>query len=251
MTRPSALSVSNLSIRFGGITAVNNVTLALPVGCRYALIGPNGAGKTTFVNLLSGALSPTGGEIWIGERNVTNLKMPLRTKLGLSRTYQINMLFPRLTSLEAIALAITERENMGGVWWKRLIDLRHVMNEAQSLLEGMRLIDQAKVPIAQLAYGKQRLLEIALALASKPRILLMDEPAAGVPPGESREVLDAVARLPDDISILFIEHDMDLVFRFAERIIVLTSGAILAEGGPEEIKRDERVRAAYLGSAHV
>ncbi|MDQ0314714.1 ABC transporter ATP-binding protein [Amorphus orientalis] len=251
MSATPALSVSGLTVAFGGIVAVNNVTLDLPVGARSALIGPNGAGKTTFVNLLTGTLKPTAGTIRIGDKDVTRLDTRARTKLGLTRTFQINTLFPHLTPLESVSLAIAEREDKGGIWWRRLGGFGAIRDEAEALLTQLRLIEHARTPTNELAYGKQRLLEIALALAAKPRILLLDEPAAGIPAGESREVFEVVDALPDDISVLFIEHDMQLVFRFARRIVVLTSGAILTEGTPDEIRANEEVRAAYLGGAHV
>ncbi|MGX1308968.1 branched-chain amino acid transport system ATP-binding protein [Amorphus suaedae] len=251
MSSVAALSVSGLTVAFGGIVAVNGVTLDLPVGARHALIGPNGAGKTTFVNLLTGTLKPTAGTIRIGAKDVTRLDTRARTKLGLTRTFQINTLFPHLTPLEAVSLAIAERDDLAGIWWKRLGGFGEVADEAEALLARLRLIEHARVPTGELAYGKQRLLEIALALAAKPRILLLDEPAAGIPAGESREVFEVVDALPDDISVLFIEHDMQLVFRFARRIVVLTSGAVLAEGTPDEIRRNDDVRAAYLGGTHV
>lgn len=251
MTSTSALSVAGLTVAFGGIVAVDHVTLDLPVGARHALIGPNGAGKTTFVNLLTGTLKPTAGTIRIGAEDVTRLDTRARVKRGLTRTFQINTLFAGLTPLEAVSLAISERDDLAGIWWRRLGSFGAVRDEAEALLASLRLIEHARVPTGELAYGKQRLLEIALALAAKPRILLLDEPAAGIPAGESREVFEVVDALPDDISVLFIEHDMQLVFRFARRIVVLTSGAVLAEGSPDDIRRNDDVRAAYLGGAHV
>lgn len=251
MTGTPALSVSGLTVAFGGIVAVNDVTFDLPVGARHALIGPNGAGKTTFVNLLTGTLKPTAGTIRIGDEDVTRLDTRSRVKRGLTRTFQINTLFAGLTPLEAVSLAIAERDDLAGIWWRRLGGFSAVRDEAEALLSSLRLIEHAQVPTGELAYGKQRLLEIALALAAKPRILLLDEPAAGIPAGESREVFEVVDALPDDISVLFIEHDMQLVFRFARRIVVLTSGSVLAEGSPDEIRRNDDVRAAYLGSTHV
>ena len=251
MTGTPALSVSGLTVAFGGIVAVNDVTFDLPVGARHALIGPNGAGKTTFVNLLTGTLKSTADTIRIGDEDVTRLDTRSRVKRGLTRTFQINTLFAGLTPLEAVSLAIAERDDLAGIWWRRLGGFSAVREEAEALLSSLRLIEHAQVPTGELAYGKQRLLEIALALAAKPRILLLDEPAAGIPAGESREVFEVVDALPDDISVLFIEHDMQLVFRFARRIVVLTSGSVLAEGSPDEIRRNDDVRAAYLGSTHV
>jgi branched-chain amino acid transport system ATP-binding protein len=251
MIEAAALSASGLTIRFGGIVAVSNVDLSIPTGARYALIGPNGAGKTTLVNLLTGHLKPTDGVVRIAGKDVTRLDKRSRVKLGLSRTFQINTLFPDLTPFEAICVAIAEREDRAGIWWRRLADMREIRDEAAALLERIGLVEYGRICTAELPYGKQRLIEIALALASKPRIILLDEPAAGIPAGEGREVFEVIEALPEDVSVLFIEHDMELVFRFARHIIVLTSGAMLASGTPDEIRADPRVRTAYLGRSHV
>jgi branched-chain amino acid transport system ATP-binding protein len=251
MREASALSASGLTMRFGGIVAVNNVTLSVPIGARYALIGPNGAGKTSLINLLTGALSPTDGAVKIAGNDVTRLDTQSRVRLGLSRTFQINSLFSKLTPFESLCIAIAEREEKAGIWWKRLVDMGEIRDEANALLEQMNLSDQARVCTDELAYGKQRLLEIALALATKPRVLLLDEPAAGIPSGEGRDVFEVIEALPEKMSVVFIEHDMDLVFQFARHIIVLSSGEILAAGTPDEIRSDQRVRTAYLGTRHV
>jgi branched-chain amino acid transport system ATP-binding protein len=247
MTGP-VLRTRGLTRRFGGFTAVDGVDLALPAGARHALIGPNGAGKTTLVNLLAGALSATSGRVSLLGEDVTTLPQHLRVRRGLARTFQVNQLFPDLTPLEAVALAIAERERLTARWWRPVRAHRAVEHAAASMLTELRF-GRADLTTAtrHLPYGRQRLLEIALALALKPRVLLLDEPAAGVPPGESREVLEAVAALPRDVAVLLIEHDMDLVFRFAERITVLAQGAVLAEGPPEAIARDPLVREVYLG----
>lgn len=241
------LRTEGLSRRFGALEAVAGVSLALPRGARHALIGPNGAGKTTLINLLTGVLAPTAGEVWLGEERVTHLRQHPRVKRGLTRTFQINTLFGGLTVLESTVLAILEREGRGAEWRHPVAHYREDVEEAMDLLATLHLEADADERTATLPYGRQRLVEIALALATRPRILLLDEPAAGIPAAESGEVFGAIAALPPSVTVLFIEHDMGLVFRFAERITVLAAGRVLAEGTPEEIRRDERVRAIYLG----
>jgi branched-chain amino acid transport system ATP-binding protein len=232
---------------FGGITATDNVTFSLPPGARHALIGPNGAGKTTFVNLLSGVLPATSGEIYLNGANVTNWSVRDRARAGLARTFQINQLYADLTPLETILIAINERENAATSWFRPLGSRADLVDEAAALLAQLNLADVMQARVGSLAYGRQRLLEIAIALASKPQVLLLDEPAAGVPEGERDQVLDVVAALPADVSLILIEHDMDLVFRFAKTISVLVNGALFVEGTRDEIARDPRVRQVYLG----
>ncbi len=248
--RTHTLRTQGLGIRFGEFQAVSDVNLSLEPGARQALIGPNGAGKTTLINLLTGVFKPTSGSIHMGDHDLTRLSADKRARMGLSRTFQINTLFPSLTPLLSVVLAISEREGLGATWWRPLKGCTRVFDEAHSLLGIFRLDSLADVPVSELAYGKQRLLEIALALAAKPRILLLDEPAAGVPQDESGELFEVIAALPQDISVLFIEHDMKLVFRFSRRISVLVGGRILTEGTPSEISADPRVREVYLGSSH-
>lgn len=244
-----SLRTRDLGIQFGAFAAVSDVNLNLEPGARQALIGPNGAGKTTLINLLTGVLKPTRGSIHLGQHDITSYACDRRARIGVTRTFQINTLFPSLTPLASVVLAICERERLAGAWWRSLRRMGHVYDEAHALLGRLKLDADADSPVAELAYGKQRLLEIALALASKPRILLLDEPAAGVPAHESGELFEVIAALPQDISVLFIEHDMDLVFRFSRRISVLVAGSVLTEGTPEEIAADPRVREVYLGSA--
>jgi branched-chain amino acid transport system ATP-binding protein len=246
----AALATRGLTRRFGGFAAVDDVSFTLPPGARQALIGPNGAGKTTLVNLLSGTLTASAGQVFLDGEDVSELSVHARVRRGLVRTFQISQLFPELSPLESVTLAVLERAGQGAIWWRLLRRHRAERDEAAALLATLRFTDaEAAAPTDRLPYGKRRLLEIALALALKPRVLLLDEPAAGVPPGESREVLDTVAALPRDVAVLLIEHDMDLVFRFAERITVLALGAVLAEGTPAEIQRHPAVREAYLGEA--
>ena len=243
----AALRTENLSRSFGALAAVSGVSFSLPQGARHALIGPNGAGKTTFINLLAGALAPSAGDVYIGDERVTTLRQHRRVKLGLTRTFQISQLFPNLTVLESVMLPILERAGRGARFLRAVVSHREETDEAMALLASVGLAGDAPRRSAHLPYGKQRLLEIALALATKPRILLLDEPAAGIPSSESVAVLGAIAALPKDVTVLFIEHDMSLVFRFAERITVLVGGKILTEGTPREIAADERVQAVYLG----
>jgi branched-chain amino acid transport system ATP-binding protein len=243
----AVLRTESLTRRFGALAAVSDVSLALPRGARHALIGPNGAGKTTFIDLLTGALAPTSGDVFLGDERITALPQHRRVKRGLTRTFQVNTLFPGLTVVEAVVLAILEREGRAAEWRRDVASHRQVTIEAMDLLGELGLAGDANTRTASLPYGRQRLVEIALGLATRPRILLLDEPAAGIPAAESSEVLGAIAALPPSVTVLFIEHDMDLVFRFAQRITVLAAGRILAEGTPEAISRDERVREVYLG----
>ncbi len=219
------------------------------MGERYALIGPNGAGKTTLINLMTGMLPPDGGQIFLGDEEITALKPEERVRRGLVRTFQINTLFPHLNALESVALAVCERRGEAGVFWRRLPAFRDAVEEAHAILGSLRLGASWRRPTRELAYGQQRLLEIALALATRPRVLLLDEPGAGVPRDESAELFDVIAGLSQEIAVLFIEHDMEVVFRFARRIIVMVGGRILVEGSPDEIAEDPRVREVYLGSA--
>jgi len=248
MTAP-ALATKNLQKRFGSLVVARDVELSLPHGARYALIGPNGAGKTTLINLITGMLAPDDGQIFLAGDEITALKPEARVKRGLIRTFQINTLFPRLSALEAVTLAVCERRGYAGTWWNKLPAYGDAIDEAHGILRALRLAASATRPTHELAYGQQRLLEIALALAAKPKVLLLDEPAAGVPRGESRELFAAIAGLSRDITVLFIEHDMDLVFRFASRVIVMVGGRVLVEGTPAEIAADPQVRAVYLGKA--
>jgi len=245
----SALKTDGLRRRFGAFTAVDGVSLDIPPGARHALIGPNGAGKTTLVNLLTGQLRPDAGEVTMDGARITHLPPYARVKRGLARTFQVNTLFLGLTALESVALAVCERRGEGGAWWRPLAARRLALDEAGALLRLLGLDGDAFRLTRELPYGKQRLLEIALALATRPRVLLLDEPAAGVPSGESQQVFERIEQLPAGVTILFIEHDMSLVFRFAQRITVLVGGRVLVEGAPADIAADQRVREIYLGDA--
>jgi len=243
-----ALRTEGLSRNWGALQAVREVSFALEAGARHALIGPNGAGKTTFINLLTGVLRPSGGDVFLGEQKITKLPPDLRVKRGMTRTFQINTLFPGLTVLESVVLAICEREGLGAAW-RPVARCTRQIAEARQTLDELHLGSEINTLTRSLPYGKQRLLEIAVALATRPRILLLDEPAAGIPADESAEIFSVLSRLPRDVTVLFIEHDMRLVFRFAERITVLVDGAILVQGAPQQIADDSRVREVYLGEA--
>jgi ABC-type branched-subunit amino acid transport system ATPase component len=243
------LETRNVSRNFGALAAARDVSFKLEAGARRALIGPNGAGKTTFVNLLTGVLRPSHGTILLKGQDITAASQAERVKLGIARTFQINRLFRGLSVLENVYIAVAERggaarDIVRPAGWRK-----DVIEEAMLLLEMVKLQDYARLRISELPYGRQRLVEIAIALGLKPEVLLLDEPAAGVPSAESHIILDAVASLPPQIGVLIIEHDMDLVFRFAQRITVLVGGAIFAEGTPKEIGANADVRAVYLGQA--
>ena len=244
---PVVLSARGLVKRFGGITATDNVNLDLRLGARHALIGPNGAGKTTLINLLTGVLEPTSGSIVLEGEDITRLAPHKRVRRGMVRTFQINQLFDPLTPLETLAMAVSQQRGLGTRWWPRLGRDKTVADRAGQLLEQFHLSAVADQPTRELAYGKRRLLEIAIALACEPRVLLLDEPVAGVPAGEREELLRTVAELPSDVSILLIEHDMDLVFSFANYMTVLVNGGVLTEGTPDVIAADPQVKAVYLG----
>jgi ABC-type branched-subunit amino acid transport system ATPase component len=244
------LETQKLCKGFGALTVAQNIDFRLHAGDRHALIGPNGAGKTTFVNMLMGALAPSSGRIYLGGEDVTRVRQAQRVKRGLGRTFQINALFKQLPVLDNVALGIAERRGEAPHMWRPASSHREVIQESQELLSTLGLGDDAKIPVKDLPYGKQRLVEIAIALGLSPKVLLLDEPAAGVPSMESERILKVLDRLPPEIAILIIEHDMDLVFRFARRITVLVQGEVLTEGPPGEIARDRRVHQVYLGEQH-
>jgi branched-chain amino acid transport system ATP-binding protein len=249
---PPVLETKGLVKQFGGITATDNVSLSVEKGARHALIGPNGAGKTTIINLLTGVLRPTAGTIALDGQDITHLEPHKRVQLGIARTFQINQLFADLTPLETIGLAVSERLELGRQWWRIVGSKGVVIEESVEILDRFHLADVMDERTANLPYGKQRLLEIALAIACRPRVLLLDEPAAGVPEAQRHDILDAVAALPKDVTVLLIEHDMDIVFSFADRISVLVNGALFVEGPPEDVAADPRVKAVYLGEeAHA
>jgi branched-chain amino acid transport system ATP-binding protein len=244
-----ALETKGLEKQFGGLKVTRELSLKIEQGARHALIGPNGAGKTTVINLLTGVLRPNAGRILLEGNDITDLPVHVRVLRGLSRTFQINQLYADLTPIETIGLAVSERLGRGGDWWRVMGTRDDVNGDIAENLKRFHLLDVMNEPTATLPYGKQRLLEIAVAIATKPRVLLLDEPAAGVPESERHDILAAIAALPRDVTVLLIEHDMDLVFSFADRISVLVAGALLVEGAPGEVARDSRVKAVYLGEA--
>jgi branched-chain amino acid transport system ATP-binding protein len=250
MTREAVLRTEALRKSFGSLEVARDISLSLPRGCRHALIGPNGAGKTTLINLITGQLRPDAGTIALEGQDITTAPAATRVRKGLTRTFQINTLFPDLTPLEAVTLAICERERVAAQFWRSLASQSEIVDESLTILERLGLGGAATRATRTLPYGQQRLLEIALALATRPKVLLLDEPAAGVPKDESAMLFDVIAALPDDISVLFIEHDMDIVFRFATQIIVMVSGGVLLEADPQTVRDDPRVREVYLGAGH-
>ncbi len=245
-----ALETRGLCKSFGALTVADNIDFRLESGARHALIGPNGAGKTTFVNMLTGLVPPSSGRIVLGGEDITAMGQAKRVKLGLGRTFQINALFRRLAVLDNVALAVAERRGVARRMLRAASMHEDVRAESMELLATLGLAEDAGVRAVDLPYGKQRLVEIAIALGLKPGVLLLDEPAAGVPSLESHRILQVLDNLPKHIAILIIEHDMDLVFRFAQRITVLVQGEVLVEGPPDEIAKDRRVHQVYLGEQH-
>jgi ABC-type branched-subunit amino acid transport system ATPase component len=246
----AALETIGLHKRFGALIVANDIHFRLDAGARHALIGPNGAGKTTLVNLITGRIPPSAGRILLGGDDITALPQAMRVRRGLGRTFQINTLFRGLSVLENVCLAVGEHHGIGGDMLRSLAARRAVLEGGYALLERLRIADDALTPVRELPYGRQRLVEIAIALGLRPTVLLLDEPAAGVPSTEIAIILDVIEQLPDDIAVLIIEHDMELVFRFARRITVLVQGSVLIEGTPAEIAADARVREVYLGEGH-
>lgn len=244
-----ALETRKLSKNFGALHVTRDVDFRLEAGARHALIGPNGAGKTTFVNLLTGVIAPDGGDILLADRPITRMGQAERVKAGIARTFQINQLFKNLSVIENVAMAISEQEGLSWSFWRPLGAFRSVLEAAAQRLDQLGLLADAHRQVKELPYGRQRLVEIAIALSLEPRVLLLDEPAAGIPSSENHYIFDAISALDPDIAVLIIEHDMDLVFRFAKRITVLAHGAVLADGTPAEIAADDMVRTVYLGQS--
>jgi ABC-type branched-subunit amino acid transport system ATPase component len=245
------LETQGLCKSFGALTVADAIDFRLQAGARHALIGPNGAGKTTFVNMLTGMLPPSSGKIVLGGEDITRLPQAARVKRGIGRTFQINALFRAMSALDNVALSVAETRGVAGRLWRPANSHREVRAEALELLDTFGLAADAATRVADLPYGKQRLIEIAVALGLEPRVLLLDEPAAGVPSLESGMILQALDRLPEQIAILIIEHDMEVVLRFASRITVLVEGKVLCEGAPAEIIGDSRVQRVYLGERHA
>jgi len=244
----AVFEVERLSKAFGGLAVTQTVSLAMAPGDRVALIGPNGAGKTTFVNLVTGHLKPDSGVVRIAGEPLNGMNPMHRVQRGLVRSFQVTRLFPEMTPREHLALAVLQRQGRTGRLYGTFWSMPEVLEESEALLRTLGLEAAPDRKVAEIAYGQQRLLEIALALALRPKVLLLDEPAAGVPQGETPRIEAALAGLPADLAVLMIEHDMDLVFRFAKRVIVLAAGTIIFDGAPGDVTNDARVREAYLGS---
>jgi len=244
--------VEGLTKNFGGLAVSRNISLAMPEGERLALIGPNGAGKTTFVNLVTGQLQPSAGHVVLNGEDVTGLGAVRRVRKGLVRTFQVTRLFSDMTPEEHVVLTVLQRQGRASRILNRFHGSSEVAGEVEGILRTLGLLEVARRKVGEIAYGQQRLLEIAIALALKPKVLLLDEPAAGVPSSDTPRIEEALDRLPPTLAVLMIEHDMDLVFRFAKRVVVLAAGEIIFEGLPSEVAADERVREAYLGNyAHA
>jgi branched-chain amino acid transport system ATP-binding protein len=244
--------VEGLTKNFGGLAVSRNISLAMAEGERLALIGPNGAGKTTFVNLVTGQLQPSTGRVVLHGQDVTGLGAVQRVRKGLVRTFQVTRLFSGMTPEEHVTLTVLQREGRASRILSRFHGNSEVSGEVESILSTLGLLEVARRKVGEIAYGQQRLLEIAVALALRPKVLLLDEPAAGVPSSDTPRIEHALERLPSSLAVLMIEHDMDLVFRFAKRVVVLAAGEIIFEGQPSEVAANERVREAYLGNyAHA
>ncbi len=244
----AVFEVANLKKSFGGLAVTNDVSLSMASGDRVALIGPNGAGKTTFVNLVTGNLQPDSGDVRLAGETVTKVGANGRVKRGLVRSFQVTRLFLEMTSAEHVALAILQRQGRTGRMFGNFLAMPDVTDEVSELLSTLGIAHLMHRKVNEIAYGQQRLLEIAIAMALRPKVLLLDEPAAGVPQSDTGRIEQALADLPADLAVLMIEHDMDLVFRFAKRVVVLAAGTIIFDGSPADVTKDARVREAYLGS---
>ena len=243
------LQVNQLCRSFGALQVTRNVSFSLAQGDRIALIGPNGAGKTSLVNLISGSLRASSGTVRFKGRDVTALDQAERARLGLIRTYQVTRLFRAMTVADNVRLALLQRARQSMRMFRPVAEMRELEEKTQRVLQLLQLADRHGTAVDRLAYGEQRLVEIALAIALEPQVLLLDEPAAGVPQGESHVIFSALSRLPGEMAVMLIEHDMDLVFRFAKEIVVLVAGAVMLRGTPAQVAQDDRVRQLYLGEA--
>jgi branched-chain amino acid transport system ATP-binding protein len=241
------LSLKDVSKRFGGVVAVDGVSLEVARGEVHALIGPNGAGKTTLIGLISGTMPSNGGEILFLEKNLTRAKPHARVAAGLARSYQITSIFKRFTVLENLALAVQARSGSSFSFWKPVERETALFDEAGSIAAEVGLSRKLSAVGMQLSHGEQRALEVGLALATRPKLVLLDEPMAGMGPEESQHMIALIARIRAQVTVLLVEHDMDAVFRLADRISVMVNGRLIATGSPEETRGNEEVRRAYLG----
>ncbi|HXZ01891.1 MAG TPA: ABC transporter ATP-binding protein [Stellaceae bacterium] len=241
------LEARGLGKAFGALEVTRNVSLSLPAGARHAVVGPNGSGKTTLFNLLAGELRPDYGSVLLAGRDVTRLPPDMRARLGLARSFQRNNLFPDLSVRENLALALAIAQRRGAVFWRRFARLPGLAGDVEALARRLRLEDALGRRARSLAYGTQRQLELALALAGAPKVLLLDEPTAGMSAEETAAMTALIADLPRDIALLIVEHDMEVVFEIAQRVTVLDYGRVLIEGTPAEVRGSEAVRRRYLG----
>jgi branched-chain amino acid transport system ATP-binding protein len=243
----AALEVKGITKSYGAIQVARDITIALQAGERHALIGPNGAGKTTLVNILSGTVTPNSGTISLFGHDITKDSSAKRTRKGLVRTFQVSNLFKKLSVLENVFLAVSQKESASFDFWTGAGKRRRLIERAEAVIDQLKLTDSINDRVSEIAYGRQRLVELAIALALEPKVLLLDEPAAGIPHSETDILLDAVEGLPKHIAILMIEHDMQIVRRFASDVTVLVSGAILMRGSPKDVMMSHQVREVYLG----
>jgi branched-chain amino acid transport system ATP-binding protein len=241
------LSLKNLSKRFGGVVAVDRVDLDVAAGEIHALIGPNGAGKTTLIGQISGSLASDSGEIRFIEKNITRLSPHHRVRAGLARSYQITSIFRRFSVLNNLALAVQARSGTSFSFWRPVARETALFDEARSIAEQVGLSQKVNSIAATLAHGEQRALEVGLALATRPKLVLLDEPMAGMGPEESKRMIELIGRIRAQVTVLLVEHDMDAVFRLADRISVMVNGRLIATDSPEKIRMNPEVRRAYLG----
>jgi branched-chain amino acid transport system ATP-binding protein len=242
-----ALKIKGLTKTFGGVQALNNVSFTIKIGERLAIIGPNGAGKTTLFNLLNGQEKVTAGRIYFFGREITNAPTRHRTYLGQGRSFQLTSLFPKLTVLHNVLLAVQGTKPSRFQLFRPITAYTQLFTKAQELLEAMALWEKRDEVVGALGYGEQRRLEITLSLASEPKLLLLDEPSSGLTATESADIITMIGKLGPDVTVILVAHDMDLVFGMAERIMVLHYGEIIADGTPEEIQADSRVKEIYMG----
>lgn len=247
MSADVVLQTRALSKAYGGLKVFSDLDFSLLRGERHAVIGPNGAGKSTFVGLVTGLVKPSAGTVALNGQDITGMSPQQRVKAGLVRTFQINTLFPTLTPLESVVTALCQREGLARPSLHALARQTEVIEEAHALLTRFALGEHALTPTREMAYGQQRQLEVALAYALRPSVLLLDEPAAGLTTAQGHALFEQLATLAEGTTLLFIEHDMNLVFGFADRVSVLAGGTLIAQGTPDEIRADEGVRRAYLG----
>ena len=241
------LSLKNLSKRFGGVVAVDRVNLEVAAGEVHALIGPNGAGKTTLIGLISGSLQADSGTIEFENSAFTRAKLHERVAAGLARSYQITSIFRRFSVLENLALAVQARSGSSFSFWRPLAAETALFDEARAIAEQIGLSSKLNFPGASLAHGEQRALEIGLALATRPKLVLLDEPMAGMGPEDAKRAIELIRRVSAQVTVLLVEHDMDAVFRLADRISVMVNGRLIATDAPEKIRLNAEVRKAYLG----